>query len=608
MIKLSENDKKILNKMIRKISKEKLKKNWEEIIKFTPAPSGSEQEEQIIQFIFHKLEEYGLKPKMYRYDAYMSEPKWSKLEILDPKKTEIQCTAYQQVGTTSPEGIEGEVIYLELDELGNTDCSGKIILVEQETNDSLRGLQAGLQYPKMLELQKMGAKGLIVIEKDSYAPTVIHQFADFSVSGNPTPDNFHLIQTIPASVAVSYQDGQLLKTFIKKSRLQVRITSVVETAWKKVPLIVADIHGNREPEKYLLVDGHVDTPPFSPGVTDNTSGDAALLELARVLNEHREELDRSVRFFFMTGHEIGRYAGSTWYNDTFWHDIRYNCIGVLNIDSPGAEGAIECGPAPILEVQDAVIDSNKAVTGVEIETRRWEDRTADASFWATGIPHTYLISVRPKGLFDPFIDFSGGGWWWHTTWATFDRGDINVLEKDVKINLHYIFRMTNCRILPMNFTPYAEYMLKILEDLQAKADKVRSFFNLQPVLEEAKRFKELSLLLEDAVQKNIDQDGQGVVALLNHCLMWVGRHIHPAVHSDADKTNQADMYLLGITPFPRLQGILELAKMSLYHKPEFKMLHTKLLRERNYVVDGFYLANELIENTLDKIKKVGGEK
>lgn len=608
MIKLSENDKKILNKMISKISKKRVKKNWEEYMKFTPAPSGSDQEEQIIQFIYRTLKGYGLTPEIHRYDAYLSDPKWSKLEILEPQKTEIQCTSYQQVGTTSPEGIEGEVIYLQPDEIGYTDCRGKIILAEQKTSDGLGGLQMGLQYPMLLKLQEMGVQGLIVIEKDTYIPTVIHQFADFSVSGNPTPDNFHLIQTIPASVSVSNRDGQLLKAFAKKSCLQVRITSVVETAWKKVPLLVADVHGNREPEKYLLVDGHVDTPPFSPGVTDNASGVAAMLELARVLNGHREELDRSVRFFFITGHEIGRYAGSTWYNDAFWHDIRYNCLGVLNIDSPGAEGATECGPAPILEVQDAVIDSNKAVTGVEVETRRWENRMGDASFWGTGIPHTYLISVRPKEQFDIFSDFAGGGWWWHTPWATFDRGDINVLEKDVKINLHYIFRMTNCRILPMNFTPYAEYMLKILEDLQAKADKIRSFFNLQPVMEEAKRFKELSLLLEDAVQKNIDQDGQEVVALLNHCLMWVGRHIHPAVHSDADKTNQMDMYLFGERPFPRLQGILKLAEMPLYQTSEFKMLKTKLLRDRNYVIDGFYLANELIESTLDKIEKVGGEK
>ena len=609
MIRLSENDKKILNKIISKISKERMKKNWEEFMKFTPAPSGSDQEEQAIQFIYRTLEGYGLKPEIYRYDAYLSDPKWAKLEILEPRKTEIQCTSYQQVGTTSPEGIEGEVIYLQPDEIGYTDCRGKIILADQKISGGLTGLQMGLQYPMLLKLQEMGAKGLIVIEKDSYMPTVIHQFADFSVSGNPTPDNFHLIQTIPASVSVCNRDGQLLKAFARKSRLQVRLASVVETAWKKNPLLIAEVHGNREPEKFLLVDGHVDTPPFSPGVNDNASGVVAMLELARILNGHREQLGRCVRFAFFTGHEIGRYCGSTWYNDAFWHDIRYNCLGAINIDSPGVKGATECDAAPILEVQEAVIDSIKAVTGVEVENTRWVNRSADASFWGAGIPQIYCTLIRPKEQYDIFTDFSGGGWWWHTPWATFDRADVNVLETDVKINLNYIFRMINCRIIPMNFTPYAKSMIKILEDLQAKADKVRGYYNLQPVIEKAKLFKEFSLLLENAVQKNIDQGGSEAVAMvLNHCLMWVSRHINPVTHSDADKTNQMDMYLFGERPFPRLQGILKLAKMPFYHTSEFKMLNTKLLRDRNYVVDGIHLANELIESTLDKIEKVGGEK
>ena len=53
----------------------------------------------------------------------------------------------------------------------------------------------GLRYKRLLQLQAMGVKGLIVIAQDEFMPTVIHQRADFSVSGHPTPDNVDQIHS-----------------------------------------------------------------------------------------------------------------------------------------------------------------------------------------------------------------------------------------------------------------------------------------------------------------------------------------------------------------------------------------------------------------------------
>ena len=91
-----------------------------------------------------------------------------------------------------------------------------------------------------------------------------------------------------------------------------------------------------------------------------------------------------------------------------------------------------------------------------------------------------------------------------------------------------------------------------------------------------------------------------IAAELNHCLMWVSRHVNPVAHSDVGITDQMDMATFGAKPFPRIQEIQKLADMPLHQSPEFKFLSTKLVRERNYVVDGFYLANQLIKETLAK--------
>lgn len=597
MVTLTQEDSQLIEQLVQEISKDNLEKNWIRFMDITPIHSGSPEEEEAAQFIRKNLEEYGLSPEILRYDGFISDPKYARLEITAPRKLEIQATPYRQVGTTGLQGLDGEIIYLGPEEIGNVECRDKIVLAEHKTT----GDWMGVRYPLTLKLQQMGVKGLILIEQDTFMPSVIHQRADFSVSGNPTSDNIHLIQTIPAILSVSNNDGRLLKTMVQQGGVRAHIVSIVETGWKRLPLPVVEIKGAKEPGKFMLVNGHVDTPPFSPGVTDNASGVVSMLELARILHRHRDRLNRSVRIAFWTAHEIGRYGGSTWYNDNFWQDLRYNCVAFLNIDSPGAKGATGYKPAPIAEVADLYKESIKAASGLEVEATLWPTRAGDSSFWGTGLPHGSATSALPEELYDPFVNYSGGGWWWHTAWATLDRGDVDVLARDLSVNLHYIFRMINCRILPVNFTTYAEGMIKILEDLQKRSDKIRGYFNLYPIIDQAKEFRELSQSLELAVSKIPVQDiPDEVVVDLNRCLMWVSRHINPVAHSDAGKTDQIDMATFGATPFPRIHPILKLADMPLHQSPQFKLLLTKLVRERNFVVDGFYQANMLIRETLAK--------
>jgi hypothetical protein len=599
MIWLTDEDRQLLAELEAEISKDLMRENWERFMELTPIHAGSEKEKQATLFLKGKLEEYGLETEVLSFDAYISDPKHAKLEILEPYGQEIQCTPYRQVGTTGPEGLEGDVVYIPPKEIGVADCRDKIVLADQQTAGDWMGLRDGL----LLRLQEMGVKGLIVVEQDDYKPSVVHQRADFSVSGSPTSDNILLVQTIPAIVHVSNRDGGPLKKLVKGGGVRARVTSVVDTGWKTLHLLVAEIKGSVDPDRFLLVNGHVDTPPFSPGVTDNASGDIAMIELARILNKHRDRLRRSVRFAFWPGHELGRYAGSTWYNDAHWHDIRYNCIGFYNIDSPGAEGATVFRGAPIGEVQEAVADAIKAVTGTEVERFRWPTRAGDSSFWGTGIPHASATSSRPPELYDPHVNYSGGGWWWHTPYATMEHGDVDVLETDVRVELNYIFRMANCPILPMNFAPYAEHMIGILEGLQEKAEKIRGYHNLDPVIERAREFGVLALELEEAV--NAAKDGgasEDAIEELNRCLMEVGRRVNPVAHSNAGPTEQMTMETFGATPFPRIAEITRLADMTLHQSPEFKFLRTKLIRQGNAVEDGFYQASELIRETLAKLK------
>ena len=335
MILLTDETQKLIKRLEAGVDKERMLANWEEMIKMAPFHSGSPEEEQAIQFLKEKFEEYGLECMIHRFDAYISDPKNAKLKVVAPVELEIQCTPYRQVASTGPEGFTAEVVYIPPDELGYAECRDKIVLCEQQTSGDWMGLRNGF----LLRLQEMGLKGLIVIEQDDYMPTVVHQRADFSVSGNPTSDNIDMIHSIPAIVHVSNQDGQALKKLVKQGGVKVHLTSIMDTGWKSLPLLTTEIRGKSEPDRFVLVNAHVDTPPFSPGVVDNLSGDVAILELTRLLVANKEKLRRSVRIAIWSGHETGRYAGSTWYNDAMWPELRHHCFCSYNIDSPGTEGA-----------------------------------------------------------------------------------------------------------------------------------------------------------------------------------------------------------------------------------------------------------------------------
>ncbi len=599
MIWLTEKDRELLKSMEAMISKEEMLRNWETFMEITPIHSGSDEEEVGFQFLKQKLEEYGLETQMLRYDAYLSDPKYAKLEILQPIEMTIGCTPYRQVGSTGSEGIEGEVIYIAPENIGKVACENKIVLCEQQTAGDWMGLRDGL----LLKLQQMGIKGLIVIEQDSYKPEVVHQRADFSVSGNPTSDNIEKVQTIPAIVHITNRDGGSIRELVKRGGVHARITSVVDTGWKEVGILIANIKGEAEPDRFILVNAHIDTPPFSPGVVDNASGDIAVLELARIFQLNKEKLRRSIRIAFWSAHEIGRYAGSTYFNDYFWHDLRYNCIASYNIDSPGSKGATTFRAAPISEVLEIALDSIETATEIEVKERRWPTRAGDGSFWSTGIPHTSLTSSRPQEDYDPHVNYSGGGWWWHTPNATMEYGDIDVMEMDVKVELNYIFKMTNCPIIPFNFVNYSEHMLNVIQDYQKKADQIRNQFNLDPIIVQAKEFKELSVELEKMV-KSIPKTGNPSELLrqeLNNCLFWVSRYINTVAHSNVGPTEQISMETFGATPFPRIVEITKLAEID-PKNPKFGFLRTKLLRQRNAVEDGFFQANKLIKETLERLR------
>lgn len=110
--------------------------------------------------------------------------------------------------------------------------------------------------------------------------------------------------------------------------------------------LIADLPGATRPEEIVLVGAHFDA--FFAGADDNTSGVAAMLEIARVLSGHRFE--RTIRFAAFDLEEFGL-VGSTRYveeglgTDQVVAAVIFDCIGYKST-APGSQTSLPGLPVP----------------------------------------------------------------------------------------------------------------------------------------------------------------------------------------------------------------------------------------------------------------------
>jgi len=100
--------------------------------------------------------------------------------------------------------------------------------------------------------------------------------------------------------------------------------------------VVAEVRGTVNPEKVLLVGGHLDSNsnlPYAnaPGADDNATGTAVTLLLARILKAYPPAI--TVRFVHFTGEEQGQ-----WGSKVYARTLRANSeqvVGLINLDMIG---------------------------------------------------------------------------------------------------------------------------------------------------------------------------------------------------------------------------------------------------------------------------------
>ena len=544
--------------------------------------TGGPGEARAAEYIAEQLRAAGVPTQVHEFDAYLSYPIRATLEMVEPTRKEFPCVTHSFGRATGPDGLVADLLYLND---GNSDRgAGRACLID------------GLATPvTILRASRAGCAAVIFGNQDC----VIHNMIGTTIWGTPGLDQTDRFPQVPV-VSVNTESAATLRRLLAESgRVTVRVVTDLKTGWLRSRLPEARIPGTRGTAAFVLVGGHYCS--WHAGITDNATGDACLLEMARALWAQRGDLERNVRICWWPGHSHGRYSGSTWYADTFFTELAEQCLAYHNIDSPGVRGATRyvarSTTADLERFCQAMIER---VTGQAQAPVHRPSRSADQSFLANGVPSFSAYPFLPDDHPDrrSWTGGSAAAWWWHTEFDTLDKADAEILALDTRLSLTAVLELANAEVLPFNHADTASEIRSALARLAAAAGE---HFDLAQALSAADAFLEAAAKLEAAKTRAAGASAQ----LLNEALMRISRILVPVVYSQSGRFHHDPAELSPVmraTGQFTLPGLSEAAALpGLAGKAEFGFLRAQVARERNRLVTALREATRLAAQTLKSV-------
>ena len=218
--------------------------------------SGSEDERVAASFISERLQELGVPHRVHRPSLYLSLPRGASLKVTSPVEREIRAKTPAFSVSTDDEWVEGEMVHVPTGyasgigdifggavEADAADLEGKVILTE------------GFPMPgKVAQFSGLGVKAAVFVAPGER----IHEGICTTIWGAPDLDNAGDEPEIPV-LAVNKPDGDELARLCGQGPASVEFRTNLEKGWYPCPLIDVFIEGTEEPERYVLLHGHLDS-------------------------------------------------------------------------------------------------------------------------------------------------------------------------------------------------------------------------------------------------------------------------------------------------------------------------------------------------------------
>jgi hypothetical protein len=528
--------------------------------------SGSEDELAAFDEIRARLDAWEIPHRLYRPELLISLPGAASLAVGDRvfrAKTPSMARSTQPDGETAPLVYERVGFASDAASVlagggkGTADVSGRIVVSE------------GLPMPdRVADLAGRGAVGVVLVSPGER----IHEGICTPVWGSPDLRSVGRKPSIPV-VTLSRPDGVELIALIESGATTGTIVARHDEGWRKIPVLVAEITGAEEPERFVLLHGHVDS--WHVGIGDNATGNATLLAAARALSMHRERLARTVRVAWWSGHSHGRYAGSTWFADTFALDLERNCICHMNCDSPGCRDAdVYEDIVAMAELDDLAHRAIRDFAGLPAQTIP-PMRAGDISFNNLGISTCFMLgpNVPPdlrheRGYYA--VGGCGGNIEWHTEADTLEVADRERLLRDIRVYTGAVVRAANADVHPLDFRATVTQIERALEGHRARLEP---FADLGPAFAAA---ADCRSALERLYGVAESVDSVAAARPVNDALLRIGRLLVRVLYAQEDRYRQDPA--LHIPPLPEFAAAAD----AVGSVPD-GVLRTEVVRARNRV-------------------------
>jgi N-acetylated-alpha-linked acidic dipeptidase len=559
------------------ITRERLDAHAREITRYE-RPSGSSGENAATDYIAATLAEQGVPFEVHEFMGYTSNPISASVTV---PGTDFDPQAITMSFSGATDGVEGIAVDLgalsDLPELeigtgerlfvrdarGFEHVRGKVVIVTGQARN----------VPTRV-LQQLGAVAAIFVNPEERLNDLIVT----STWGIPSLMSQHRLPTLPVA-HIMKSDGDRLRAMMASADVTVRVRTEVDAGWKPLRLSVARImpDGADAATPYVLLGGHIDGWYY--GGTDEGASNAAMLQMAIAYHQNRERMKHGLVVAWWPGHSNARYAGSTWFADTFFDELRTRGLAYLNIDGVGQIDAQRFGASTSPALATLATDVVGGLTGQSVRPGR-PGRNSDQAFNGIGLPLLQFSHARSEE--------DGGYWWWHTPDDTYDKIDFDVLRTDTELYVTAISELVAAPAYPASLPFELDALADALTEREAESDRALD-------LSEARaRVDRLREVWTDAFPRGLvteDPTRALDVAILRalrplHRIMFVpGSDYHPGP---------------GIygRPLPGLEPVRILAEED-PSSDRYRFAMAQLLRERNRILEAIdeatRAATDLIE-------------
>lgn len=290
--------------------------------------AGSPGERQTRDYIQDEFEKIGLKTRVEAFDYLSCPVQTATVQITSPVAEELHC---EPVAFLEERDIEAEAVYVgtgsrqEFETLRGlgTVLSGKIAVAVSDAPFMLTPL--ALEY---------GAVGLLTIS-DTMEPELTRHccgafYGTTAVPSLPADPREFPVPLAGAMIPM-HPGGHKVLSLLSAGTVRIRIANRAQYRVAKSWNVIGEIPGQECPAETVIIGAHYDTEYEVPGIWDNGTGVAGLIETARALRSSGRSFRRTLVFAAFGCEEVGLW-GSVDYVGRNRDDFQKNCVAFLNLD------------------------------------------------------------------------------------------------------------------------------------------------------------------------------------------------------------------------------------------------------------------------------------